>query len=208
MATCRPAGMKQVTAMVPRPVRVAPAPVRDLHGHGYTLPATYWSPVGDQAIAIEVRLAGAPADIIHVGQSIDDLAGNPYIVHDVGRLGEGAFMSLYVTAITPALAAAVDAARRAADEDRRIANDPRLPRVKELVREAIDRTATGWYVDVYLGEDGDLHVGNRVSTGFRTHPRQDGLHVIFRAEADYAAFEDGRMLHRFALGAVAELRDH
>ena len=209
MISLRPAGVEQITTMVPRPTRVGPAPVRDLHGHGYTLPATYWSPAGDESIAIEVRLGGAPADVIRVGQTIDDPDGRPYIVHSVERVGEGAFASLSLTAITPALAASIDAARRAADDKRRIANDKRLPLVKELVRKAIERTAGGWYVDVYLGEDGELHVGGRVSTGFRTHPRQDGLHVIFRAEADdHAALEDGRILHRFALGAVAELRDH
>ena len=88
-------------------------------------------------------------------------------------------------------------------------HDPRLPTVRRLMRRAIKAVdgRIGWYVDVYQDEDGSLKVGDYVSTGFKTHPRQDGIHVIFRAEEFSGRLQRDRETWANAvLDAVIELR--
>ena len=89
-------------------------------------------------------------------------------------------------------------------------NDLRFPRLKTLLRKAGERAANGWYVDVYRDDEDDtLHVSDRCSTGFKTHPRQDGLYVLHRCVEEHGGtwLENEDNLHEAALECVLKLRD-
>ena len=194
------------TTTMPDPVRLSSAPVRTIRGHGHALTASFWSPVGDPTIAVSVRTWGVGDDTFAAGQTIDDTDGNPYTIIDVRYTGDGAFREAHLTAARPDVIDAYDAGRAADAEADAIARDPRVPTVKALIRQAVDQTAGGWYSDVYADSDGNLQVGVPTSTGFQTHPRQDGKHVVARIIGGNVDGRDGRTIHALALSAVGALR--
>ena len=180
---------------------------------GNRVEASYWSDAGDDLAKIEIRLLGTPVDAVRVGQSIPDQDGNSYVIVEAAPHGRGGFEAVCLKAARLDVHdAAVASLERAADEykSRRAAvSDARLARVKKMIKRAIEQTSSGWYSDVYFdSSDGELHQGRTVSTGFQTHPRQDGLCVIYRCIEcnDDGALRDGRELHELAVSAVQELR--
>ena len=182
---------------------------RTLNGFGHKLQATYWSRAGKEVVRIDVRTAFAPRGLFVEGQTIDDQEGNPYVIADAREGDDGAFREARLTAVRADVWAREEANEQREAEYRATAADSRLPQVKALLKEAIEQTGMGWYTDVYQDvETGTLHVGGTTSTGFKTHPRQDGKHVLYRVcdEDHYGALRDGRELQAMAVAAVAELR--
>ena len=189
------------------------ATVRDLFNGDEHVRGSYWSDAGSALARIDIRLNGTPSDAIEVGHSIPDLGGSQYVIVEAIPHGSEAFKAVRVKAVRRGVyAAAAASLDRAADEhrSRRAAmSDPRLDRVKKLIKRAIEQTSSGWYSDVYFdSSDGELDVGGPCSTGFQTHRRQDGLCVIYRTIEgnDYEVLRDGRELHEQAVSAVQELR--
>ena len=182
---------------------------RTLRGFGHALQATYWSRPGKKVVRIDVRTAFMPHNLFSEGQTIDDQDGNPYVFADARETDEGAFRTARLTAVRADVWEQEEANERREAEYRATAADSRLPKVKALLKEAIEQTSMGWYTDVYLDEvDGALKLGGTTSTGFQTHPRQDDKHVLFRVrdEDHVGALRDGRELQAMAVAAVAELR--
>ena len=172
---------------------------------GHRLSATYWSRPGKPVISIHVRTAFHPVGLFYPGQTIPDTEGTMYVIADVREPDDrsDSFREARLTAVRQDLWDAEQSRIEAEAEYRRTAADPRLPELRRLLRQAVDRTGMGWYTDVYLDEeDGLLKVGCPVSTGFRTHARQDDCHVLYRVEAESRIHEIPDM----AIAAVGELR--
>lgn len=197
-----------------KPQRNSSAPVHSICGYGHTVTASYWSDSGAESMSVELRLNGASPDIVKIGQTFPDQDGSPYVIVDRREHGKDTFAAVTVTVVREDVHAKamedMERARRRIASRNAALRDPRLPRVKDLAKEAIGRAARGWYSDVYLDEDdGEVYTGGPTSMGFQTQMRQDNMTVLYRSmgENDHSALRDGRELHEIAVSAVEALHE-